>query len=150
MGEGLRYWILGQAFVMLVVAITTAGGLALLGISPALILGLQAGLLAFIPNIGPVIAAVPIILAGLAHGMVPALGALGIYVLIQALESYLLTPLIQRRAIDVPPAIIFGGQVVLGVLFGLIGLALAVPLLAIGKVTIDKLYFEGVLGEKKG
>jgi predicted PurR-regulated permease PerM len=147
MGATLRNWLLAQGFVMLVIAVATWLGLALAGITPALILGAQAGLLAFIPNIGPVIAGIPIILAGLAEGISSAVWAIGIYLMVQLLESYLLTPLVQRRAIRVPPAVIFAGQVLLGVLFGLIGLALALPLMAVGKVALEHFYIGRTLGE---
>jgi predicted PurR-regulated permease PerM len=149
MGATLRNWLLGQGFVMLVIAVATWLGLALAGITPALILGAQAGLLAFIPNIGPVIAGIPIILAGLAEGISSAVWAVGIYLMVQLLESYLLTPLVQRRAIRVPPAVIFAGQVLLGVLFGLMGLALALPLMAVGKVALEHFYIERTLGERR-
>lgn len=148
MGATLRSWLVGQAFVMLTIAVATWLGLTLAGITPALILGAQAGLLAFIPNIGPVIAGIPIILAGLAEGVSSAFWAIGVYLMVQTLESYLLTPLVQRRAIRIPPAVIFAGQVLLGVLFGLFGLALALPLMAIGKVALERFYIEGTLGER--
>lgn len=149
MGATLRNWLVGQAFIMLVIAVATWLGLTLAGITPALILGAQAGLLAFIPNIGPVIAGIPIILAGLAEGLTSALWAIGVYLLVQLLESYLLTPLVQRRAIRIQPAVIFAGQVLLGVLFGLFGLALALPLMAIGKVALERFYIERMLGDRR-
>ena len=80
---------------------------------------------------------------GLASGLFGVIGALAIYFAVQPLESYLLTPMIQKRAISVPPAILFASQIVLGVLFGLYGLAMATPLAAIGRVIILRFYVEG-------
>lgn len=147
MGETLRHWLFGQLITMAVIFVCTWAGLAFLGIGGALILGLQAGLLAFIPTIGPLIAGVVILLASLASGTTALLGALGVYLAVQTLESYGLTPFIQKRALDIPAATIFAGQLVLGVLFGLWGIALALPLMAVIKVLLAQLYIEDTLHE---
>ena len=146
-GETLRHWLFGQLLTMLVIFLLTWAGLAFLGIGGALILGLQAGLLAFVPTIGPMIAGGIIILSSLASGFNAALGAAGVYLAVQAVESYGLTPFIQRRALDIPAATIFAGQLLLGVLFGLWGVALALPLVAVIKVLLDELYIEDGAGE---
>jgi predicted PurR-regulated permease PerM len=147
MGETLRHWLFGQLVTMAVIFVCTWAGLAFLGIGGALILGLQAGLLAFIPTIGPLIAGVVILLASLASGTTALLGALGVYLAVQTLESYGLTPFIQKKALDIPPATIFAGQLVLGVIFGLWGIALALPLMAVAKVLLAQLYIEDTLHE---
>ncbi|MCC0807142.1 AI-2E family transporter [Methylobacterium sp. W2] len=147
MGETLRHWLFGQLITMAVIFVCIWAGLSFLGIGGALILGLQAGLLAFIPTIGPLIAGVIIVLAGLASGTNAALGAFGVYLVVQCLESYGLTPFIQKRALDIPPATIFAGQLVLGVLFGLWGIALALPLMAVIKVVLEQVYIEDTLDE---
>ncbi|WP_051439765.1 AI-2E family transporter [Methylobacterium sp. 10] len=148
MGETLRHWLFGQLITMAVIFVCIWAGLSFLGIGGALILGLQAGLLAFIPTIGPLIAGVIIVLAGLASGTNAALGAFGVYLVVQCLESYGLTPFIQKRALDIPPATIFAGQLVLGVLFGLWGIALALPLMAVIKVVLEQVYIEDTLDEE--
>ena len=148
MGETLRHWLFGQLITMAVIFLCTWAGLTFLGIGGALILGIQAGLLAFIPTIGPLIAGVVIVLAALASGLTAVLGAMGVYLAVQTLESYCLTPYIQKRALDIPPATIFAGQLVLGVLFGLWGIALALPLLAVIKVLLAQLYIEDTLQEE--
>lgn len=150
MGETLRNWLFGQLITMAVIFLCTWAGLAVLGVGGALILGLQAGLLAFIPTIGPLIAGAVIVLASLASGTGGALGALGVYVAVQTLETYLLTPFVQKRALDIPAATIFAGQLVLGFLFGLWGVALALPLMAVMKVMLDQLYIEDTLHEEAG
>lgn len=148
MGETLRHWLFGQLVTMAVIFLCTWAGLWLLGVGGSLILGLQAGLLAFIPTIGPLVAGLVILLASLASGLTAVLGALGVYLAVQTLESYVLTPVIQKRALDIPPATIFAGQLVLGVLFGLWGIALALPMLAVMKVLLEQLYVEETLGEE--
>jgi predicted PurR-regulated permease PerM len=146
-GETLRHWLFGQLLTMAVIFLCTWAGLAFLGIGGALILGLQAGLLAFVPTIGPLVAGVVILLASLASGLNGVLGALGVYLAVQCLESYGLTPFIQKRALDIPPATIFAGQLLLGVIFGLWGIALALPLMAVIKVLLEQVYVEDTLGE---
>jgi predicted PurR-regulated permease PerM len=148
-GETLRHWLLGQALAMSVIFLFTWLGLALVGVEPAFVLGLQAGVLAFIPTLGPLIAGIPIMLAGLASGLSGVIGALGVYAAVQTLESYLLTPMIQRRAVEVPPAFLFASQILLGLLFGLYGVALATPLAAIARVFMLRLYVEDVLGDRR-
>ena len=149
-GETLRHWLFGQLLTMTAIFLFTWAGLAFLGIGGALILGLQAGLLAFVPTVGPLVAGLVILLAALASGPKALLGALGVYLAVQCLESYGLTPFIQKRALDIPPATIFAGQLVLGVIFGLWGIALALPLLAVIKVLLEQLYVEDTLGEHPG
>ncbi|HEX6013239.1 MAG TPA: AI-2E family transporter [Geminicoccaceae bacterium] len=148
-GETLRHWLLGPSLTMSVIFLFTWLGLTLVGVGPAFVLGLQAGLLAFIPTLGPLVAGVPIMLAGFAGGLSGVIGALAVYTAVQTLESYLLTPMIQRRAIEVPPAFLFASQIVLGLLFGLYGVALATPLAAIARVFILRFYVEDALGDRR-
>jgi predicted PurR-regulated permease PerM len=147
-GETLRNWLLGQALTMSVIFACVWLGLTLVGVGPAFLLGLQAGLLAFVPTLGPFLAGIAIMLASLASGLWGVIGALGVYLTVQTLESYFLTPMIQRRAISVPPAFLFASQITLGLLFGIYGLALATPLAAIGRVFIRRLYVEDALGDQ--
>lgn len=133
-GKTLRHWLLGQSLTMTVIFLFTWFGLWLVGIGPAFALGLQAGLLAFVPTLGPLLAGFAIMLASLSSGPWVILGALAVYIGVQTLESYFLTPMIQRRAVHIPPAFLFIAQIVLGLLFGLYGLALATPLAAVARV----------------
>ncbi len=86
---------------------------------------------------GALIGGLIIVLASLASGWVAAASAFVLFLGVHALESYILTPIIQRQALDIPPATLFAFQILLGVVFGLWGLALALPLMAIVKVIID-------------
>src|SRR5712664_2990039 len=136
-GETLERWLIAQIITMFVVFAVTWIGLAIIGVQSSFILGIQAGLLAFIPTVGAIIAGLIVVLASLASGWVAAVSALVLFLGVHALESYVLTPIIQRQALDIPPATLFAFQILLGVVFGIWGLALALPLMAIAKVMID-------------
>jgi predicted PurR-regulated permease PerM len=139
-GETLRRWLVGQLMTMTTLFVVTWIGLALIGIPGALVLGFITGFLAFIPTVGALIAGVLIVLASLGSGWAAVAAAFGLYLLVQFLEGNILTPLIQRHAIDIPPATLFAAQIFLGFLFGLWGLALALPLIAIVNVVLKHLH----------
>ena len=136
-GWTLERWLIAQIITMAAVFFVTWVGLAIIGIPSSFILGIQAGLLAFIPTVGAILGGLIVVLASLASGWVAALSAFILFLGVHALESYVLTPIIQRQALDIPPATLFGFQILLGVVFGIWGLALALPLMAIAKVMID-------------
>jgi predicted PurR-regulated permease PerM len=138
--DTLERWLIAQMLTMAAVFLVTWIGLMLIGIKSSFILGIQAGLLAFIPTVGALLAGLIVVLASLASGWVAALSAFILFLGVHVLESYILTPMIQRQALDIPPATLFAFQILLGVVFGIWGLALALPLMAIAKVTID--YFK--------
>lgn len=139
-GDTLERWLIAQLTTMFAVFLVTWIGLAIIGIPGAFILGIQAGLLAFIPTVGALIAGLIVVLASLSSGWIATLSAFLLFLGVHALESYVLTPLLQRQALDIPPATLFAFQILLGVVFGIWGLALALPLMAIAKVMID--YFK--------
>ena len=138
-GDTLERWLIAQMVTMAAVFLVTWIGLESIGIQSSFILGIQAGLLAFIPTIGALLGGLIVVLASLASGWVAGASAFVLFLGVHALESYVLTPIIQRQALDIPPATLFAFQILLGVVFGVWGLALALPLLAIGKVVIDYL-----------
>ena len=139
-GETLERWLIAQIITMFAVFVVTWIGLAIIGVQSSFILGIQAGLLAFIPTVGALLGGLIVVLASLASGWVAAASAFVLFLGVHALESYILTPIIQRQALDIPPATLFAFQILLGVVFGIWGLALALPLIAIAKVVID--YFK--------
>lgn len=147
LGTKLRWWLLGRAANMTVVGLLTTVGLWMLGVPLALALGFIAFVLDFIPYIGPIASAVPAVLVGLTLGPMQALYVGLLYFGVQSLESYLLTPLVQQRAVQLPPALTILAQVLLGMLAGVLGLALATPLTVVGVVLVRKLYVEDVLGD---
>jgi predicted PurR-regulated permease PerM len=136
-GETLERWLIAQIVTMFVVFAVTWIGLTVIGVQSSFILGIQAGLLTFIPTIGALLGGLIVIIASLASGWVAALSAFILFIGVHALESYVLTPLLQRQALDIPPATLFAFQILLGVVFGIWGLALALPLMAVVKVMID-------------
>ena len=136
-GETLERWLIAQIITMAAVFLVTWIGLSLIGIQSSFILGIQAGLLTFIPTVGALVAGLIVVLASLASGWVAAASAFVLFLGIHALESYILTPILQRQALEIPPATLFAFQILLGVVFGIWGLALALPLMAIAKVMID-------------
>lgn len=146
MAATLRWWLVGQLVAVVLIALSTWAGLALIGMPGAFLLGVQSGLVNFIPYLGPVIAAVPIGLAAMAQGTSMVVWALGVHLVIQTLEGYVLAPLIQRRAVDLPPVLSLAAVTAFGALFGALGVALATPLVAALKVAVVRLYVEDRLG----
>ncbi|MGQ0654151.1 MAG: AI-2E family transporter [Betaproteobacteria bacterium] len=147
-GRMLKRWLVGQLVLMAIVMTLTGIALTALGVPFALPLALLAGLLEFVPYIGPIVAAIPGVLVAFAEGPQLALWVLAAYVLIQSIESYLLTPVIQHRAVYLPPALILFSQVILGVTAGPLGVIVATPLAAAALVAVQMLYVEDVLGDR--
>jgi predicted PurR-regulated permease PerM len=135
--ETLERWLIAQIITMAAVFVVTWIGLALIGIQSSFILGIQAGLLAFIPTVGALVAGLIVVLASLASGWAATASAFALLLGVHALESYILTPIIQRQALDIPPATLFAFQILLGIVFGIWGISLALPLMAVVKVLID-------------
>lgn len=148
LNRALKWFLLARAASMAVLFGLTWIGLALLGVPFAFPLALLAGLLEFIPNIGPVIAAVPAVAVAFAQAPILGVWVILLYVVLQGVESYLITPLIQREMVSIPPALLFVVQLLLGYFFGLLGLLLAAPLTAVLMVLVRTLYLEDVLGER--
>jgi predicted PurR-regulated permease PerM len=139
-GDTLERWLIAQIITMFAVFVVTWIGLTIIGVQGSFILGIQAGLLTFIPTVGALIGGLIVVLASFASGWVAAASAFVLFLGVHALESYILTPILQRHALEIPPATLFAFQILLGVVFGIWGLALALPLMAIAKVMID--YFK--------
>ncbi|HEX2527348.1 MAG TPA: AI-2E family transporter [Geminicoccus sp.] len=146
MAEVLRWWLVGQLVAVVLIAASMWAGLTLIGMPGALLLGVQAGLVNFIPYLGPVISAVPILLAAMAYGHAMVLWALGVHVTVQLVEGYVLAPLIQKRTVDVPPVLTLVAVMLAGALFGALGIALAMPLVAVLRIAVVRLYIEDRLG----
>jgi predicted PurR-regulated permease PerM len=154
-GTQLEWWFVGQLCSMASIGVLTFIGLSILGIPMALTLGIIAGLMNFIPNFGPILAALPAVLIAFAPqagettlhpGL--ALWVIGLYVVIQLLEGWVITPFFQQRAVELPPALIIISQVIFGLLLGPLGLVLATPILATLIVLVRLLYVEDILGDR--
>lgn len=138
--ETLQFWLAGKFFSMLIIGFLTWLGLWLLNIPLAFTLALLAAFLSFIPNIGPITAAIPAILLALLKGPDFALYVGLLYLAIQTIESYLITPIIQQKSVSLAPALIVFMQLIMSLLVGILGLALATPLLAVINVLVKQIY----------
>ena len=149
LSDTLVKWVLGRLVSMTVVGVLTVLGLWLLGMPLAGVLGLFAGLITFIPNIGPVVSMVPALLLAFFNGGPPmALYVLLLYLGTQTLESAAVSPVLQQRLISLPPALVLVGQLIIGSFTGLLGLTLATPIIAIITVLVKMLYVQDVLGDE--
>jgi len=147
-GETLRWWLIGKAGSMLFIGILTWIGLSIIGVPLALTLGLIAGLLSFIPNFGPILSALPAILLAFIDSPITAVYVLALYVGVQLVESNLVTPLIERETVELPPGLTIVFQLALSVLIGGLGLVLATPLLAVVMVVVQIVYIQDILGDR--
>ncbi len=129
--SGLRRWLVGRLVAMLCVALLTGIGLAIIGLPLALTLALLVGLLSFIPFLGPALGVVMPLLIGLMQGPATAGWVLVIFAAVQFLEGNFITPLIERRALAIPPAVLIFSQVLMGTLAGIMGVLLASPILVV-------------------
>lgn len=143
----LRWWMIGRLASMIAVGLLTGLGLMLLGIPLSVTVGLLAGLLDFVPNIGPLVAAVPALLLALGHGPERVLAVAALFLVIQTLEGYLLTPLVEKRTVSLRPAVTIAAQVFAALTLGGLGLVLASPLVATAMVLVSELYVRDVLGD---
>jgi len=138
--QALRLWLRGQLIAMIVVGLLTGLGLWALGMPSALTLGLLAGILEFIPFAGPILSAVPAILLALAVSPEIALWVLLLYFAVQQFEGYVLTPLVQQYAVDLPGVVLLFSLIAFGALFGTLGVILAAPLTVVCYVLVKRLY----------
>jgi predicted PurR-regulated permease PerM len=136
----LRWWVLGQLIPMGVLGVATVIGLWLLHIPLAFTLGLFTAFMIFIPYIGSLIALAVTLLVALIQGPMSVLYVFIFFIGVHVAEGYLLTPLVQKRAVYLPPALTILTQVLMGLLLGFIGLALATPLTAAALVLVKMLY----------
>ena len=140
MAHTLRWWMVGTGISMSIIAVATTLALWAIGLPGFVALGVIAGLLQFIPNVGPLLSAVPAV--GLALVVEPSkvVWVIVLYAAIQAIETNAITPLVMKRVIEVPPALALLFQSLMAIVFGFLGLLLAVPILAAVIVLVDRLY----------
>jgi predicted PurR-regulated permease PerM len=148
LAHALRWWLVGRVAAMIAVGALTGVGLWIIGMPLVLGRAISAALLSFIPFVGPVLSVVPALLIALVEASDPLkpLWVLVVYAIVQFLEGNFITPLIQRRAVSLPPAVLLTAQLVMGVLFGFMGILLATPLAVCLIVLVQTIYIQDVLG----
>lgn len=138
MGASLRRLMAGRLLGMLLEGITTWLLLLAYGVPMAALLGLLTGLLAFLPNIGAPISGLLMVLVGFSGGPDMGIYCIIVYAVVQSVDGYLIVPMVARRTVDLAPALVLGAQLVMGVLFGILGLILADPLVAMIKIWLER------------
>ena len=146
--DTLRQWLIARLIAMVLIGVITGAGLALIGIKGAIALGVLAGLLEFVPFFGPIASAIPAVAVALADSPDKALWVIGLYLVIQQLEGNVITPLLLKKRIDVPPVMTVVAVAALGMVFGVLGMLIAEPLLAAVLVTTKMLYVVDVVGDE--
>lgn len=144
----LRQWLVARLMAMVAIGTITGVGLALLGVKGAIALGVLAGLLEFIPFFGPVMSAIPALGVALLDSPQKALYVLILYIVLQQLEGNVITPLLLEKRLDIPPVLTVLTVAALGVVFGVVGMLIAEPLLAAVLVTTKMLYVNDVVGDE--
>ena len=140
--ETVQRWFLGQLVSMTIIGVLSTVALSIIGIPFALLLGIFSGLISFIPFVGPLISVVPPVLLALIGSPIDALWVVLAYAGIQAVESYLIQPLVMSRAVSLHPAVVMFALLVMGTLFGFVGVLLAVPLVTALHVLLRELWIE--------
>lgn len=143
----LAWWLIGRLLAMLGVAVMVTIGLWLLGIPLPIFLGLIAGLLSFVPILGPIVSAIPAALVALLVGPEFVLWTILVFIGAQAVESYVITPMVQHRFVSLPHAMTLIAEIFAGILFGVIGITVATPLAVLLMALINMIYVEDVLGD---
>jgi predicted PurR-regulated permease PerM len=147
MATVLRKWLVTQLIAMAVIGAVTTVVLLALNVKAALALGVIAGLLEFIPTVGPILSAVPAVAMGFVDSPQKALYIAVAYMGIQFLENHILIPILMKGGVDIPPALTILAQALATLLFGFLGLMVAVPLMAATMVAVKMLYVEDVVGD---
>lgn len=146
--RALHLWLRGQLITMAIVGVLTGLGLWLAGIPAPLALGLLAGLLEFVPYLGPIVAAVPGLLLASTAGADVLLYALVVYVVVQQVEGNVILPMVERQMLQLPPALVIFSVLALGLVFGTLGLIFAAPLTVVLVVAVGRLYVRETLGTR--
>ena len=138
MGSALRRLLAGRLLGMLIEGVATWIALELYGVPMAALLGLLTGLLAFLPNIGAPISGALMVLVGFSGGTEMALYCVAVYIVVQVVDSNVIIPMVAKKTVDLAPALVLGAQLVFGVMFGILGLALADPMVAMLKILLER------------
>jgi predicted PurR-regulated permease PerM len=146
-GEGLRLWLLGQLIQMILIGAMVTIAVGIIGVPSPLALGLIAGIAEFIPYLGPILAAIPAILVALTKSPELALWTLVVYIVIHQIEGQIIAPMVQRRLVSIPPAVLLLGIAALTYLFGAVAIIFAAPIAVVIFTAINLIYVRDTLGE---
>jgi predicted PurR-regulated permease PerM len=138
MAFALRRLLAGRLLGMFIEGIATGVALALYGVPMAALLGLLTGLLAFLPNIGAPISGALMMMVGFSGGIEMGLFCVAVYIVVQVVDSNIIIPMVAKKTVDLAPALVLGAQLVFGVMFGILGLALADPMVAMVKILLER------------
>ena len=138
MAFALRRLLAGRLLGMAIEGVATWAALQAYGVPMAALLGLLTGLLAFLPNIGAPISGALMVLVGFSGGTDMALYCVAVYIVVQVVDSNVIIPMVAKKTVDLAPALVLGAQLVFGVMFGILGLALADPLVAMLKILLER------------
>ncbi len=138
MGKSLRRLLAGRMLGMAVEGFSTWLLLAIYGVPMAALLGLLTGMLAFLPNIGAPISGLIMILVGFSGGTNMGLFCIGVYIVVQTVDGNIIVPMVAKKTVDLAPALVMGAQLIMGALFGILGLALADPIVAMIKILLER------------
>ncbi len=138
MGATLRKLLAGRLLGMAVEGVASGIALAIGGVPMAMLLGIIAGILAFIPNVGAIVTGVLMVAVGFSAGVDTGYWAIGTYLIVQTIDGYVIVPMVAKRTVDLPPALTLGAQILASALFGILGLALADPMTAMLKTALER------------
>ncbi len=138
MGATLRRLLAGRLLGMAVEGVASGIALAVGGVPMAMLLGIIAGILAFIPNVGAIVTGVLMVAVGFSAGVDTGYWAIGTYLVVQTIDGYVIVPMVAKRTVDLPPALTLGAQILASALFGILGLALADPMTAMIKTALER------------
>jgi predicted PurR-regulated permease PerM len=147
--NALKWWLLGQLVAMAVVGIITTVGLLIIEVPMALPLGLLAALLTFVPYIGAIVSAIPALMIAFTVSTRMALYVAIVFLIAHAAEGYVVSPIVQKRFVYLPPALILANQFLMQLLFGIVGVAIATPFLVLVMVLVEQLYFGELWSDKQ-
>ena len=144
-GEALSSWMIGVLISSLCVGLLAGIGLSLLGVKLVMANALLAGLLNVIPNVGPTLSTVFPMAVALLDAPWKAVAVLGLYVVIQQVESYVITPSVMQHQVNLLPGLTLTAQFIFTVMFGPLGLLMALPLAVVMQVLIREIVIHDVL-----
>ena len=148
-GRALRLWLQAQLLTMLVVGVMAGVGAAIIGLPAPLALGLIAGLTEFVPIIGPFVGALPAVLVAVGIDSETLIWTIALYTLVQQIEANVVTPVLQRRIVSIPPVLLLLSFVGLGSIFGVLGIIVAAPLSIAIFILVREFYIGDLLSERE-